>query len=238
MAWPVRRPGLVPPQLSALGRLRPPMRMRSSIMQMPSMGNLALRQPLLGIGRAGLPSAALALPRLPALPQLGGGMAGGLPPQMAGGVGVGGVLSGAQRQRLRPSQFALPGRGTDPGGKGSGSYPIPDASHARNALSRVSQHGTPAEQATVKAKVKAKFPNIGQGGGNRPATGKGGGDVGKGAGGKWISKAISKPGALHRQLGVPQGQKIPAKKLSAAASKGGTLGKRARLAETLKKLNR
>src|SRR5262245_36375665 len=230
MAWPVRRPGLVPPQLSALGRLRPPMRMRSSIMQMPSMGNLALRQPLLGIGRAGLPSAALALPRLPALPQLGGGMAGGLPPQMAGGVGVGGVLSGAQRQRLRPSQFALPGRGTGPGGKGSGSYPIPDASHARNALARVSQHGTPSEQAPDKAKVKAKFPNIGKGGGD--AVGKGAGDK------KWISKAISKPGALHRQLGVPQGQKIPAKKLSAAASKGGTLGKRARLAETLKKLNR
>jgi hypothetical protein len=54
---------------------------------------------------------------------------------------------------------------------------------------------------------------------------------------KWISSAISKLGALHRQLGVPQGQKIPAKKLAAAASKGGKLGKRARLAQTLKKLH-
>jgi hypothetical protein len=53
----------------------------------------------------------------------------------------------------------------------------------------------------------------------------------------WISSAISKPGALHRQLGVPQGEKIPAKKLSAAAAKGGTLGRRARLAQTLKKLH-
>lgn len=49
----------------------------------------------------------------------------------------------------------------------------------------------------------------------------------------WISKAIKHPGALHRQLGVPQGEKIPKSKLQAAAKKGGTLGRRARLAETL-----
>ena len=54
---------------------------------------------------------------------------------------------------------------------------------------------------------------------------------------KWIQKAIKHPGALHKQLGVPAGKKIPAKKLSAAAKKGGTLGKRARLAETLKKMH-
>lgn len=53
---------------------------------------------------------------------------------------------------------------------------------------------------------------------------------------KWIQKAISHPGALHKQLGVPEGKKIPAGKLAHAASKGGTLGKRARLAETLKKM--
>jgi hypothetical protein len=34
---------------------------------------------------------------------------------------------------------------------------------------------------------------------------------------QWIQQAISKPGALHKQLGVPQGEKIPAKKLAAAA---------------------
>jgi hypothetical protein len=51
--------------------------------------------------------------------------------------------------------------------------------------------------------------------------------------GKWIQKAIKHPGALHRELGVPQGQKIPAKKLAAAAKKGGVEGRRARLAETL-----
>jgi len=52
--------------------------------------------------------------------------------------------------------------------------------------------------------------------------------------GGWIKDAIGKPGALHKQLGVPMGQKIPAKKLAKAAQAGGTLGKRARLAETLR----
>lgn len=51
---------------------------------------------------------------------------------------------------------------------------------------------------------------------------------------KWIQKAISKPGALRESLGVKKGQTIPAKKLAAAAKKPGVIGKRARLAETLK----
>jgi len=67
------------------------------------------------------------------------------------------VLSSKQRQNLKSSQFALPGKGEGKGGKGSGSYPIPDRAHAQAALSRVAQHGTPAEKATVRAKVKAKF---------------------------------------------------------------------------------
>ena len=53
---------------------------------------------------------------------------------------------------------------------------------------------------------------------------------------KWIQQAIEKPGALHKQLGVPAGEKIPAADLKAAAEKGGKLGKRARLAMTLRKL--
>jgi hypothetical protein len=51
---------------------------------------------------------------------------------------------------------------------------------------------------------------------------------------KFIQKAIKKPGALHKELSVPQGKKIPEKKLEAAAKKGGKLGERARFAETLK----
>jgi hypothetical protein len=50
----------------------------------------------------------------------------------------------------------------------------------------------------------------------------------------WIAGAIKKPGALHADLGVPQGKKIPAGKLKAAAKKSGKVGQRARLAETLK----
>ena len=54
---------------------------------------------------------------------------------------------------------------------------------------------------------------------------------------KWIQKAIKHPGALHRDLGVKQGTKIPAKKLSIASKKPGKIGQRARLAITLKKMN-
>jgi len=51
---------------------------------------------------------------------------------------------------------------------------------------------------------------------------------------KWIQKAIKKPGALRAELGAKPGKPIPAKKLAAAAKKPGKIGKRARLAETLK----
>jgi len=51
---------------------------------------------------------------------------------------------------------------------------------------------------------------------------------------KWIQKAIKKPGSLRKALGVKAGEKIPAKKLSAAAKKPGKMGQRARLAQTLK----
>lgn len=54
------------------------------------------------------------------------------------------------------------------------------------------------------------------------------------AGKKWIAGAIKHPGALHRELGVPEGKKIPAGKLAAAAKQPGKEGKRARLAQTLK----
>lgn len=49
-----------------------------------------------------------------------------------------------------------------------------------------------------------------------------------------ISKAIKKPGALHEQMGVPQGKKIPAKALAKAAKAPGKLGQRARFAQVLK----
>lgn len=54
----------------------------------------------------------------------------------------------------------------------------------------------------------------------------------------WIAGATKNKGALHKNLGVPQGEKIPAAKLKAAAAKGGKVGKEARLAETLKGLKK
>ena len=53
--------------------------------------------------------------------------------------------------------------------------------------------------------------------------------------GKWIKGAIKHPGALHRKLHVPEGQKIPAKKMAAAAhSENPTTRRQVALAHTLK----
>ncbi len=66
-------------------------------------------------------------------------------------------LKAKQRKRLPKSDFALPAKAPE-----SGSYPIPDENHARNALARVSQFGTPEEKRKVRAAVRRKFPQIGQ----------------------------------------------------------------------------
>jgi hypothetical protein len=69
-----------------------------------------------------------------------------------------------------------------------------------------------------------------------------GGSMKKADGGKaekWIGKAIKHPGALHKALHVPAGEKIPAKKLKKAEhSDNPKLAKRAHLAETLKKMHK
>jgi hypothetical protein len=61
------------------------------------------------------------------------------------------------------------------------------------------------------------------------------------SGDKWIQKALPKSskGKLHRELGVPEGKKIPAKKLAKAErSKNPTIRREANLAKTLKKLKK
>ena len=70
------------------------------------------------------------------------------------------AISARQRQKLPSSDFALPGRGSGPGGKGPGSYPIDTKGRARSALSRASANASPAEQATIKRKVRKKYPSI------------------------------------------------------------------------------
>ena len=55
----------------------------------------------------------------------------------------------------------------------------------------------------------------------------------------WIKGATKNKGALHRKLGVPEGEKIPAKKLAKAAhSANPTTRKEATLAKTLGKLRK
>ena len=60
-------------------------------------------------------------------------------------------LTSKARAKLPAGAFAGPDR----------SYPIQDASHARNALSRVAQHGSPALKAQVRAKIHRRYPDIG-----------------------------------------------------------------------------
>lgn len=60
-------------------------------------------------------------------------------------------LTSKARKQLRLSSFAE---------KGKRKYPIHDLSHARNALARVSQFGTPEEQSQVRAAVYRKYPGL------------------------------------------------------------------------------
>lgn len=62
-------------------------------------------------------------------------------------------LTAKERNSLPTSAFAGPDR----------SYPIENASHARNALARAAQHALPALKAKIAAKVHKKFPDIGKG---------------------------------------------------------------------------
>ncbi len=52
----------------------------------------------------------------------------------------------------------------------------------------------------------------------------------------WIEHANLKKGALHKDLGVAAGRKIPSSTLAKAETKTGPVGRRARLTETLRKL--
>ena len=53
-----------------------------------------------------------------------------------------------------------------------------------------------------------------------------------------IKKAIKKPGALRKSLGIKKGKTIPKSVLNKAAKAPGKLGQRARFAKTLKKLRK
>lgn len=59
-------------------------------------------------------------------------------------------LTAKQRRKLPSKDFAL----------GKGRYPIPDEGHAKAALARVKEYGSPAEQKEVEEKVHKKFPGM------------------------------------------------------------------------------
>jgi hypothetical protein len=60
-------------------------------------------------------------------------------------------LTTKTRNRMKDSSFALPRQRA---------YPIPDLSHARNALARVAQFGTDGEKSKVIRAVEKKFPSL------------------------------------------------------------------------------
>lgn len=62
-------------------------------------------------------------------------------------------LTSKARKAIPKKNFAIPGKK---------SYPIEDKNHARNALARVSQFGSPAEKAEVRKKVHEKYPSMGK----------------------------------------------------------------------------
>jgi hypothetical protein len=72
-------------------------------------------------------------------------------------------LSYEKRKALPKSSFAVPVKKTKENPAGKGAYPIPDKAHARNALARASQFGSPAVKAAVRRKVASKYPRIGRG---------------------------------------------------------------------------
>jgi len=62
-------------------------------------------------------------------------------------------LTSAQRNALPRSDFAQPSKRK---------YPINDRSHARNALARVSQHGTADAKRKIRRKIAQRYPSIAQ----------------------------------------------------------------------------
>ncbi len=60
-------------------------------------------------------------------------------------------LTSQARRKLPKSDFVFPKERA---------YPIPDKSHARNALARVAQHGSPAMKKKVRREVEQDFPSI------------------------------------------------------------------------------
>lgn len=64
---------------------------------------------------------------------------------------TGAVTDADARKKIPADAYALPGK----------RYPIHDEAHARHAMARISQNGTPAEKSKVKSAVQKKYPKLG-----------------------------------------------------------------------------
>jgi len=60
-------------------------------------------------------------------------------------------LTSRGRKHIKKANFALPAQRK---------YPIHTLNHARNALARVAQHGTPAQKSRVRRAVYRKWPSL------------------------------------------------------------------------------
>lgn len=60
-------------------------------------------------------------------------------------------LTYQERKRIPSSEFAIPEERK---------YPIHDKAHAKNALARVAQFGTPSERERVRRAVYARYPEL------------------------------------------------------------------------------
>ena len=72
------------------------------------------------------------------------------------------AISKAKRESLPKSKFGVPSKAKGAAKGEPGNYPIDTKKRAANALSRVSQHGTPAEKAQVRSRVAKAYPSIEQ----------------------------------------------------------------------------
>lgn len=72
------------------------------------------------------------------------------PVEKAASIKLSAVLTGQAREKIKSKNFAVKG----------GKYPIHDPKHARNALTRVRQFGSPSEKAQVFKAVSKKYPAL------------------------------------------------------------------------------
>jgi hypothetical protein len=66
-------------------------------------------------------------------------------------------LTAEQRSDLPKKDFAVKPKKSNTGKE---AYPIPDRQHAQSALGFAKMHGDAADLASVRAKIKAKYPDM------------------------------------------------------------------------------